>query len=947
MTTFLRIEFQDGKRRASSQSYHGSGRAHAHQLDYVSKARRAEDLQALKLHASASASAEQPAPLAGYILGSQSDQKTETPCKIWTQPSQTAQDGEVHLYHSKTDHDLGIRAFFAPLLEVTKCHQDVQIDSGGQGNYAAYTAKYAPKFSDALHEELLNDDVDANSLAASVLSRYKPGVPEMVLQMCGTIVHQWNVTTTSKGKRNFQVPTPDQANMPQEVQLYMASPWRSEEMTLLEFLRKSNNQGEIAGWLKDCWKEAGHPDSLEDFANGYVCDGEKIVACSLGSRLRDKFYGQWLMLHVPFRSPDTFALGACATRVPETDKYLAACYLCQHPKARHMWQTADDGPMLEEMLLEGVTGIHRQAVVEYVHAQRRLVQQYISGELQVPEGKQVQGPKPQEHSLRIQQWYADAVADGSKTVEARVWAGTAAKIKEGDILYLGNLRTQVEDLQWYSDFTELLTEVGFENAVPEAGSLEQAVETYHAFQGYQAAAQKHGVVAFWLHPVQEPAQAKVQGNEEWNQEQQRWLTLMRADLQRAQTASWAASEGDLDEARAECNKKNSIRVLEGPPGTGKTTVAKHFVQEAVGSGLSVLWAVYTAQLAARIRAEVPSAVTVATCHQAFALGAEMAECAYNLVGYDVVIVDEFSQLRGADFVHIDQLRGAVDNAMAFGMLGDRFQMSGFGMERPWHVPAWRFATHQTNLHRLYRCKDPEFRKVLNVLRTSKPTCTGAHGTLRVQDIVKHRRAWKGHFPKVQDVARLLQKHPETTMMAVTRKGTSLLNDLAVQALFGQQYPLATVAGDLETNPDNYDEHGALKPVSQLCPLQVPCFAGMKVFFTKNVDKDRDYINGMRGTVETFDWPSRALIVLTDSQHRIAVRPWTDRDLGNKAYCPIKPGYASTILKLAGAELPHAVVWLDTPHVPAAAYTALSRVAYGSHVLLGGDLQPDHFTPAAP
>ena len=62
---------------------------------------------------------------------------------------------------------------------------------------------------------------------------------------------------------------------------------------------------------------------------------------------------------------------------------------------------------------------------------------------------------------------------------------------------------------------------------------------------------------------------------------------------------------------------------------------------------------------------------------------------------------------------------------------------------------------------------------------------------------------------------------------------------------------------------------------------------------------------------------------------------------------MKVGYASTVLKMAGAELQHAVVWLDAPHVPAAAFAALSRVALGSQVLIGGDVKPGDFTPAAP
>ena len=397
--------------------------------------------------------------------------------------------------------------------------------------------------------------------------------------------------------------------------------------------------------------------------------------------------------------------------------------------------------------------------------------------------------------------------------------------------------------------TEPLNDVGYDNAIPDETSLHEALEVHHGFRGDEAAVQQNGAAAFWLTladlpQAEEPAVVR-------NQEKKRWLTVMNADLERARSATWAATEGDLDEARAQCNCNNKVRMLEGPPGTGKTSVAKHFVQEAVNAGLSVLWAVYTAQLAARIRGEVDAAVTVATCHQAFCLGPEMAECAYNLVGYDVVTVDEFSQLGGQDFTHINQLRHAIDNAVAFGMLGGRFQLSGFGLERAWHTPAWKYATHLTNLHHLYRCKDPDFRRILNVLRTAKPTSTGAHGTVRVQDIMRHRRAWKGHMPKVTDIARLLKAHSKTTMMAVTRRGAQELNSLAVQAVFGGEATIASIPGDVESNPENHLEDGSMKPVKECKPLQLPCYVNMKVFFTKNVDKERDYINGMPGTVEAF------------------------------------------------------------------------------------------------
>lgn len=88
-----------------------------------------------------------------------------------------------------------------------------------------------------------------------------------------------------------------------------------------------------------------------------------------------------------------------------------------------------DGPLLDDMLLEGVHGSHHQAVLDYVKTQRGLLLQYISGSLSVPLKRQ--GQRLQEHTLKIQPQYAWAIAEGRKTVEARVWSGTAAKVNVG------------------------------------------------------------------------------------------------------------------------------------------------------------------------------------------------------------------------------------------------------------------------------------------------------------------------------------------------------------------------------------------------------------------------------------------------------------------------------------------------------------------------------------
>lgn len=102
---------------------------------------------------------------------------------------------------------------------------------------------------------------------------------------------------------------------------------------------------------------------------------------------------------------------------------------------------------------------------------------------------------------------------------------------------------------------------------------------------------------------------------------------------------------------------------------------------------------------------------------------------------------------------------------------------------------------------------------------------------------------------------------------------------------------------------------------------------------------------MLATVVSFSQRTKELRVLTKTGYHVSVFPWTDTDLGNKVYYPVRAGYASTILKFQGAELSHVTVYLDAAGVPGAAYTAMSRVGSLSQCMLAGVLQSEHFTPA--
>ena len=53
-----------------------------------------------------------------------------------------------------------------------------------------------------------------------------------------------------------------------------------------------------------------------------------------------------------------------------------------------------------------------------------------------------------------------------------------------------------------------------------------------------------------------------------------------------------------------------------------------------------------------------------------------------------------------------------------------------------------------------------------------------------------------------------------------------MNHLSLKAKFPRRVPLATVPGDVESHPSNYDKQGKLK--KELEAMQVPIHVGMQV-----------------------------------------------------------------------------------------------------------------------
>ena len=129
---------------------------------------------------------------------------------------------------------------------------------------------------------------------------------------------------------------------------------------------------------------------------------------------------------------------------------------------------------------------------------------------------------------------------------------------------------------------------------------------------------------------------------------------------------------------------------------------------------------------------------------------------------------------------------------------------------------------------------------------------------------------------------------------------------------------------MEANLANYNRQRKLLPRKYLKPLELRLYRCMKVSITRNVNKKIGLNHGMHCVVEDYDAASSGARLKPMRGGRIASYLWTDKDLGDVAYHPLRPGYCSTIIKYQEAELEHVTVWLDFQGIEAAAYAALDE-----------------------
>eukprot|EP00434_Breviolum_minutum_P041512 symbB.v1.2.036926.t1/scaffold5330.1/size28357/2 len=285
---FGRLEYQDGKRKRyvneqeiAAQFYHGRGTVHLHLLVWL------QHTEVVGLEEAVSATVpEENEVLASLVEGSQRSWTGSG----WPQQEEASYFDEttktLRLQHKAEDFcktnnkgvNEGVRAYLVDVLASLACHVDVQA-SDGQGMLLRYVSGYVPKFSDAFTSEWLNDEASDYAIAKRVLCDYHPLEPEMTLQLA----MQWFPQCMLGGSlQPFRVPVPFEAEeLPARVQQYMTCAWRAKDMTLAEFLRKTNQKGQIHQKFKRRYEQAKAEaeaegqleDSLQEWTNYAECRG--------------------------------------------------------------------------------------------------------------------------------------------------------------------------------------------------------------------------------------------------------------------------------------------------------------------------------------------------------------------------------------------------------------------------------------------------------------------------------------------------------------------------------------------------------------------------------------------------------------------------------------------------------------------------------------------------
>ena len=260
---------------------------------------------------------------------------------------------------------MGIRGYIPEVLDVLKCHQDLQLRMYGHENLLLkYAATYLPKFSDGPGKELMDNASSAYSAARRVLFTFHPGEPEMWLQMSQYMLPYFCMGGTMLRK-------------PEYVKRYETCEWKGS-MSLVDYLRRTNDKGEVLQHIRRAYAGSDATCSVEDFAVRFPVFGEKVVAAEYLSVFNDHFFGQWLAMNQPFEIMEDLLLPEVVAKVPDGLKFLA----CAQRIAPDVWK--NEACIREYLHQRAFKHAFVETAVSMINASSFLIERYLCGTMEKP-----------------------------------------------------------------------------------------------------------------------------------------------------------------------------------------------------------------------------------------------------------------------------------------------------------------------------------------------------------------------------------------------------------------------------------------------------------------------------------------------------------------------------------------------------------------------------------
>ena len=405
---------------------------------------------------------------------------------------------------------------------------------------------------------------------------------------------------------------------------------------------------------------------------------------------------------------------------------------------------------------------------------------------------------------------------------------------------------------------------------------------------------------------------------------------------------------DVGSAEDHLKSIREIHIV-GKPGSGKTELFVQFCAHAIANRLRVLILCPTGQLVATYRQRLPDCefIRIETIHAGMAIYREKEALVNHappstLNRYDAILLDECSQIDNATGKKVAYAIDELPQRPFVAIAADYKQLQSVVSKSSKLEPARSFMASISKklttitLNTIYRTDDPALLDFLNLARDSQPMRED------IFEFFQYRR-WRfldnDCLVKAVEAGLSLEKAKGEPFvwLCVTNDGARRVCRAALELLG---------LGD-------YSSKGYPTDPNQGESQRFYANPGVVVRLTRNVDKDRGYVNGAVGVVRLIlsrtrdgDVPTVFTVELSTGVH-IVVHPIFDKISGSTvSFLPCVYGYATTIRRAQGATYRHGAIWFNHRYPPdrGYGYVAASRFKSKDGLYLFGSVRRTDWLP---